>query len=116
MTLITVRRASRSWSSAATTSHRRCGCISRRASPARISSSERRSNFFPRHLLLHAPTLEEHMPIVFGEFVSSVEEITRAFARHGDRVRGTYRASYRFDSTNRDPYGGVQLERPESLR
>jgi hypothetical protein len=56
------------------------------------------------------------MPVVFGEMVSSVEEIIRVFERHGDRVRGTYRAHYRFDSSSGDPYGGVVLERPDSLR
>jgi len=56
------------------------------------------------------------MPIVFGEMVLSVDEIVRAFQRHGDAVRGTYRARYRFDQHTHDFYGGVQLERPESLR
>lgn len=56
------------------------------------------------------------MPVVFGEMASSVEDIVRAFDRHGERVRGTYRAYYRFDSTTRDPYSGTRLERPESLR
>lgn len=55
------------------------------------------------------------MPLVFGEMVQSVEEIVRAFERYGDRVRGSYRACYRFDEHTRDPYGGVRLERPESL-
>jgi len=55
------------------------------------------------------------MPVIFGEMVASVETIVDAFRRHGDRVRGTYRAHYRFDATTRDPYGGVRLERPESL-
>jgi uncharacterized OsmC-like protein len=56
------------------------------------------------------------MPIVFGEPVNSVEEIVGAFARHGDRVRGTYRARYRFDPGTRDPYAPPRIERPESLR
>jgi uncharacterized OsmC-like protein len=56
------------------------------------------------------------MPIVFGEMAASVEEIVAAFRRHGDRVRGTYRAHYRFDQTTRDPYHAPRLERPESLR
>jgi len=56
------------------------------------------------------------MPIVFGEMASSVEEIVGAFTRHGDRVRGTYRAHYRFDATTRDPYSAPRLERPDSLR
>lgn len=56
------------------------------------------------------------MPVVFGEMVTSAEEIVGAFRQHGDRVRGTYRAHYRYDTTSRDIYGGVRLERPESLR
>lgn len=56
------------------------------------------------------------MPIVFGEMAASVEEIVAAFHRHGDRVRGTYRAHYRFDQTTSDPYDAPRLERPESLR
>jgi hypothetical protein len=56
------------------------------------------------------------MPVVFGESVSSVEEIVDAFARHGDRVRGTYRAHYRFDAGTRDPYTPPLVERPGSLR
>ncbi|HET9984436.1 MAG TPA: OsmC family protein [Longimicrobiales bacterium] len=56
------------------------------------------------------------MPIVFGEMASSVEEIVRAFERYGDRVRGTYRAHYRFDAGTADPYAPPRLERPESLR
>ena len=55
------------------------------------------------------------MPAVFGEMVLSVEAIVDAFRRHGDRVRGTYRAHYRFDASTRDPYAGVRIERPESL-
>jgi hypothetical protein len=55
------------------------------------------------------------MPAVFGEMVLSVEAIVDAFRRHGDRVRGTYRAHYRFDASTRDPYTGVRMERPESL-
>ena len=55
------------------------------------------------------------MPLVFGEMVQSVEEIVDAFQRHGERVRGVYRALYRFDAHMRDPYAGVRLERPESL-
>jgi len=55
------------------------------------------------------------MPIVFGVMASSVEAIIAAFDRHGDRVRGTYRAHYRFDPTTRDPYNAPGLERPESL-
>jgi hypothetical protein len=56
------------------------------------------------------------MPIVFGESVTSVEEIVAAFARHGDRVRGTYRAHYRYDPAVPDPYAPPRLERPASLR
>jgi OsmC-like protein len=56
------------------------------------------------------------MPVVFGEMVSSVEEIVELFGRYGDRVSGTYRAHYRFDQTTRDPYTAPRLERPESLR
>ncbi len=55
------------------------------------------------------------MPIVFGRMASSVEDIVDAFARHGDRVRGTYRAFYRYDATRGDPYGAPRLERPASL-
>ena len=55
------------------------------------------------------------MPVVFGEMVSSVEEVVAAFDRHGDRLRGTYRALYRFDATTTDPYSAPRLERPESL-
>ena len=55
------------------------------------------------------------MPIVFGETVTSVEQIVAAFERHGDRVRGTYRAHYRFDAETPDPYAPPRLERPESL-
>ena len=56
------------------------------------------------------------MPVVFGEMVSSVEEIVDLFARYGDRVSGTYRAHYRFDENTSDPYTAARLERPESLR
>ena len=56
------------------------------------------------------------MPVVFGEMVSSVEDIVAALDRHGDRVRGTYRAHYRFDHNTCDPYTTPRLERPESLR
>jgi hypothetical protein len=55
------------------------------------------------------------MPVVFGEAVNSVEEIVGALQRHGDRVRGVYRARYAFDERSRDPYAGTTLERPESL-
>jgi uncharacterized OsmC-like protein len=56
------------------------------------------------------------MPFVFGVWVSSVEEIARAFQEHGDRVRGTYRAHYRFDAGMENPYAPPRLERPEALR
>jgi hypothetical protein len=55
------------------------------------------------------------MPVVFGEMVSSVEEVVAALDRYGDRVCGTYRAHYRFDQTTPDPYTAPRLERPESL-
>ncbi len=53
--------------------------------------------------------------MVFDEPVSSVEEIIQALRRHGDRVRGVYRARYVFDDRSSDPYAGTTLERPESL-
>jgi uncharacterized OsmC-like protein len=56
------------------------------------------------------------MPIIFGQMASSVEEIVDALERYGDRVRGSYRAHYRFDSTTGDPYAAPRIERPESLR
>jgi hypothetical protein len=50
------------------------------------------------------------MPVVFGDMVTSVEEIVGAFKRHGDRVRGTYRAHYRFDAeTRRSVHGAVAI-------
>ena len=55
------------------------------------------------------------MPVVFGEMVSSIEEIVAACDRYGDRLRGTYRAHYRFDATTIDPYTAPRLERPEAL-
>jgi hypothetical protein len=56
------------------------------------------------------------MPVVFGEMVTTVEDITALLARYGNRVRGTYRAHYRFAPGMRDPYGAApRLERPESL-
>jgi hypothetical protein len=55
------------------------------------------------------------MPVVFGEMVSTVEAIVAACERHGDRLRGTYRAHYRFDATTLDPYTAPRLERPEAL-
>jgi hypothetical protein len=56
------------------------------------------------------------MPNVFGEDVFSVQQIVDVFRKHGDRVRGTYRARYAFGAGCEDPYGPAQLERPESLR
>ena len=56
------------------------------------------------------------MPIVFGVSANSVEEIIDAFTRHGDRVRGAYRAHYRFDESTANPYSPPRLERPESLK
>src|SRR5262245_23842730 len=58
---------------------------------------------------------ETIMPVVFGEPVSSVDDSLRVFRRHGDAVRGTYRARYVFDRQSRDPYRGAVLERPASL-
>jgi hypothetical protein len=55
------------------------------------------------------------MPIVFGEMASTVGESIAAFRRYGDRVRGTYRAHYRFDPSSRNPYAPPRLERPECL-
>ncbi len=55
------------------------------------------------------------MPNVFGQDVNNVGEIADAFRRHGDAVRGTYRAHYVFDDHTRDPYAGARLERPAAL-
>jgi hypothetical protein len=55
------------------------------------------------------------MPVVFGESVSSVEDIVRVFRMHGERVRGIYCARYLFDDRSRNPYSGTTLERPPSL-
>jgi hypothetical protein len=55
------------------------------------------------------------MPIVFGEMASTVGESIDAFKRYGDRVRGTYRAHYRFDPSTGNPYAPPRLERPKSL-
>src|SRR2546425_703592 len=59
---------------------------------------------------------ESTMPIVFGEQVSSVEEIVDAFRRHGDAVRGTYRARYVFDGSTESPYSAASLERPDPMK
>jgi hypothetical protein len=56
------------------------------------------------------------MPVVFGESVSKIEDVVRAFQTHGDRVRGIYRARYLFDERSKDPYAGAMLERPQSLK
>lgn len=55
------------------------------------------------------------MPIVFGEDVTTVAEITAALRQHGDAVRGTYRAHYVHDAHTLDPYAGTRLERPPAL-
>jgi len=56
------------------------------------------------------------MPNVFGEDVPDrVEAITAAFQRHGDAVRGTYRARYVHRGDTQDPYSGATLERPAAL-
>ncbi|WP_214470328.1 OsmC family protein [Mesorhizobium sp. dw_380] len=56
------------------------------------------------------------MPVVFGEPVSTVRDIVSVMKKHGDAVRGTYRARYRFDPQSSDPYAAPLLERPASLR
>jgi uncharacterized OsmC-like protein len=56
------------------------------------------------------------MPVVFGTRASTVEEIVAVFERYGDRVRGTYRAHYRFDQNTSDAYAVPRLERPDSLQ
>lgn len=56
------------------------------------------------------------MPVVFGEAVSTVQEIVSVLKKHGDTVRGTYRARYRFDPQSSNPYSAPLLERPQSLR
>jgi uncharacterized OsmC-like protein len=55
------------------------------------------------------------MPIVFGEAVNTVKDIVSVLKRHGDAVRGTYRARYRFDPQSTNPYTTPILERPASL-
>jgi len=55
------------------------------------------------------------MPVVFGESVSSIDDSLRVFRRHGDAVRGTYRARYVFDRQSTDAYRGAVLDRPPSL-
>lgn len=56
------------------------------------------------------------MPVVFGESVSTVQEIVSVLKKHGDAVRGTYRARYRYDPESGDPYTPSHLERPPSLK
>ncbi len=56
------------------------------------------------------------MPNVFGEEVQSVEEIIGAFRKHGDAIRGTYRARYVFGAESESPYAPAALERPPSLQ
>lgn len=56
------------------------------------------------------------MPIVFGEMANSVEEIVATFNRHGDRLRGAYRAHYQFDADMLNPYTAPRLERPAPLQ
>lgn len=55
------------------------------------------------------------MPIVCGETVSTVKDIVSVMKKHGDAVRGTYRARYTFDSQSPDLYTPPILERPASL-
>lgn len=54
------------------------------------------------------------MPNLFGVDIVGVEQIVAALRLHGDAVRGTYRARYRW-SGGSDPYSGATLERPASL-
>lgn len=56
------------------------------------------------------------MPVVFGESVSTVPAIVATLKKHGDAVRGTYRARYSFRPRSSDPYVPATLERPESLK
>jgi len=55
------------------------------------------------------------MPVVFGEPVATIDDSLRVFRRHGDAVRGTYRARYVFDRHSRDVYGATTLVRPPCL-
>jgi hypothetical protein len=55
------------------------------------------------------------MLVVFGSPISSVQDSLDAFTRHGDRMRGTYRAHYRFDVQSESPYTAPRLERPDCL-
>jgi hypothetical protein len=56
------------------------------------------------------------MPVVFGEAVSTARDIVSVLKKHGDAVRGTYRARYRFDPQSGNPYGAPLLERPDCLK
>lgn len=55
------------------------------------------------------------MPIVFGEPLYSIAEFLAAFTKHGDQIRGIYRATYRYERGGGDPYNSPVLERPASL-
>jgi len=55
------------------------------------------------------------MLTVFGSPITNVQDSLDAFRQHGDRMRGTYRAHYRFDASSESPYAPARLERPESL-
>jgi hypothetical protein len=56
------------------------------------------------------------MPVVFGEAVSTVKDIVSLFKKHGNAIRGTYRARYRYDPQSNNPYTTPLVERPESLK
>jgi hypothetical protein len=55
------------------------------------------------------------MPIVFGCEAHSAEEIIAVCRAHGDALRGTYRARYRWNPSHA-MYAAATLERPDSLR
>ncbi|MEH6718646.1 MAG: hypothetical protein V7704_07175 [Aurantimonas endophytica] len=56
------------------------------------------------------------MPAIFGEVVSSVADIVSVMKKHGDAVRGTYRARYHFDTESSGYYTTPILERPASMQ
>ncbi len=56
------------------------------------------------------------MPVIFGEPAGTVDAIVRLLKQHGDALRDTYRARYRYDASAADPYAPPVLERPEGLR
>lgn len=56
------------------------------------------------------------MPVVFGEAVNTVKDIVSLFKKHGNAMRGTYRARYRYDPRSNNPYTTPLVERPESLK